>query len=261
MDSDKQQNDWDRWYEMNKHRIPDNLKGEIEKNIDTLQFLFSIYYKAMEQFTPVFREIMWKQFPIIKAEKRPMVVDFIEQFIKSVGSTMLFKLSALVNDQRKGVNMREKYPKFDSWVEFYGRPQKAKEVMDKDRPSFHKMNNEEWKIFKEKENTALKQHFEWAEKRKFEFLDALQTVLFTTYEAINELNADELIIYAVIIRDEYDYFLTVCQHIELFIDCDFPEEEIRLSDKEFDENFSKLDPQIKEKILQLRKRRIAGDEI
>jgi len=254
--------DWEEWYRQNKNVIPEEYRADFENNLGMLQFLFSIYFKVMQELTPQLKTLMFRQYPVIGSEKRPTVTDYIEKFINSVGTKMLFKLNALIHGQNEGVNVREKYPEFDKWVKIYGSPQQPQLLTDNFRNHIENdITDTEWELYKTARNKELLAIFNWKTERKSEFINILQPVLFNNINELNDLNADELIIYAVIIYDEYDYFLTVCQHIELFIDCDFPEEDIWQSDDEFIEKYEKLDPEIKLKAEELRTRRIAGEQI
>ena len=259
--SDKNNIDWRTWYDKHKHLIPDKYKADFENNLNVLQFLFDIYYKTMRKLTPVLKELMFKQYPVIKAEKRPIVAEYIDKFINSVGSKLLFKLNALLNGQKEGVTIRERYPKFDDWAKFYGSPQKPKQLKENDRnaPIHQNKSDNEWKQYKAAENIRILEFHNWKEKRKSEFIGILQAILFENYKELEELNADELIIYAVDIYDEYEYYLLLCERIEMFIDCGFPKEHINISDKEFYENCQKLSPETRNKITDLRNRRIARE--
>jgi len=201
--------DWKDWFEKNNHLIPKEHKASLENNLDVLQFLFDIYHKTMDKLTPALRELMYNQFPVIKAEKRPILVEYVDKFIKSVGAKLLLKLNALLEGQKNGVNVREKYPKFDQWVKFYGSPLKPKQLKDSDRnkPNHKNKSATEWEEHKTLENFKLLEFHNWKEKRKSEFISILQPILFENYKELEELNADELIIYAVDIYDEYNYFL------------------------------------------------------
>jgi len=79
---------------------------------------------------------METQYPVFKTEKRPMVLEFINTIATTTGFSLLFRLYNLVQDQKKGVNVREKYPKFDSWGELYARPQHPGNVEETNRPIY-----------------------------------------------------------------------------------------------------------------------------
>jgi len=107
----------------------------------------------------------------------------------------------------------------------------------------------------------LLEFFNWEERRKFEFIDLVQTIILKYFKELEELNSDEWIIYAVAMREEYQYYMTSCENVELFIDCGFPEEEIKLADVEFIKTNSKLGNEIIRKASALRNRRISGEMI
>lgn len=247
------------WYNLRRKYFPQKLHELIDTNYELLNFLFSVYQKITEKLSPAIKDLMRKHYPVFKTEKRPMVVSFLDDIASTTGYKLLLQLFQLIKDQKAGVNMRVKYPKFDQWVDFYGRPQKPKTVDEDLRSLYTWMSDDEWETYRNNENKAMLDYFNWQEKRKFEFIDLVQSLLFSYYPDLQELDPDEWIIYAVCIRDEYEQFLCCCEDAELFIDCGFPEEEIKLSDKEFMQNYENLSDEIKEHASELRRRRIAGE--
>lgn len=253
--------DYEAWYNRNKNYLPKEFIKHIEDKSDSLFFMFKVYRKVMKHLPSAVRELMLEQYPVFKTEKRPMVIEYINTIAETTGHTLLFLLYNLVQGQKKGVNIREKYPKFEEWVDFYGRPHKPDTIDENTRPQYKWLNDEEWIAYRDHENERMLGFFNWEEKRKFEFIDLVQTTIFKYYEEMYELNADEWIIYGVNIRDEYENFLCACEDVELFIDCGFPEEEIKLTDAEFSQNYSELSYEIKRNASALRNRRIAGEKI
>ena len=252
---------YNAWFNLNKQYIPPQFVDNMQESIDLMHFLSSVYFKVMKHLAPALHRLMREQYPVFKKEKRPLVVDYINTVASTTGYALLWKLYKLVNDQRAGVNVREKYPKFDEWVEFYGRPHKPDTINEATRPEYTWLNDAEWEVYRDNENKAFLEFFNWEQKRVFDFIDVVQTLLFKYFKELHELNADELIIYAVDIRDEYEYYLSGCEHAELFIDCGFPEEDMKLTDEEFDKNYSALNAEKKDYVQSLRERRIAGEAI
>jgi hypothetical protein len=204
---------------------------------------------------------MYQQYPVFKTETRPLVVEHINDISDITVTALIITLRKLVEDQKAGVNVREKYPEFEHWIEFYGRPNQPEFIDDSNRYEYPWVSDEEWEVTLEKENSMLLEFFNWKEKRKFDFIDLIQKTFFKYYKELEELNPDEWIIYAMLIRDEYENYLCRCEDLELFIDCGFPEEEINLSYEEFIRNFRNLSQEIKHKTEELRERRIAGEMI
>lgn len=253
--------DFETWYIKYRSLLPKEFVDYTKEHSYEIFFMFQLYRKVMAEIHPSLRKLMNKQYPVFKTENRPLVTEYINNISATTGHELLFKLIRLVQGQKNGVNVREKYPKFDRWVDFYGRPQKPKTIDEATRSWDSWMSDEEWIIFRDSENKALLEYFNWKEKRKFEFIDLIQTILFKYYKELEDLNPDEWIIYAVDIRDEYEYYLTSCEDVELFIDCGFPDDYIKLTNEQFRENYSKLNMDIKQKATELRKRRIAGEMI
>jgi hypothetical protein len=112
------------WYKMNKQYFPIEYQKPMDDGFEIMNFMYSVYMKSMRKLEPALKKLMFHQYPVFKAEKRPLVVKFINTIASTTGYALLFKLYNLVQGQRAGVNVREKYPKFDEWVEFYGRPHK-----------------------------------------------------------------------------------------------------------------------------------------
>ena len=252
---------FEAWYHLNKSHFPAEFNVFIEESYDTFYFLFNVYRKVMQRMAPALRKLMATQYPVFKTEKRPMVLEFIDSIATTTGYSLLFRLYNLVQGQKKGINVREKYPKFESWIEFYARPQHPNTFDQNKRHQYIWFNDEEWEAYVETENNKMLEFFNWQEKRKFEFIDLVQTIILKYFKELEELNADEWIIYAVDMRKEYEYFMNSCENVELFIDCGFREEEIKHTDEEFLASYSNLSNEIKKKALELRERRISGEMI
>jgi len=253
--------DFETWYHLNKSHFPSEFKAFIEDSYEPFYFLFNVYRKVMAKMVPSLRQLMGTQYPVFNTEKRPTVLEFISTIATTTGFSLLFRLYNLVQDQKKGVNLRVKYPKFESWIDLYARPQQPATVDEKNRPVFSWLNEEEWKVYVETENNKMFEFFNWEERRKFDFIDLVQSIILKYFKELEELNGDEWIIYAVTMRQEYKYFMTSCENVELFIDCGFREDEIKLTDDEFIETYSKLSKEIVMKASALRDRRISGEII
>lgn len=249
------------WFEMYKDYLPGKFQTMIEKNKSSLYFLFHVYRKVMRDLEPALQKLIYRQYPVFKKETRPLIVEEIQAITSTTGSSLLFNLYHLLDDQRNGVNVRKKYTEFEEWKQFYAMP-KVPDVLDEStRPQYTWLSDEEWVKHVESENKAFLEFFNWCEKRKKEFMDVVQTILFKYYKELENLNGDEWIIYAVHIRDEYEYYLSNSESLEEFIDCGFPEEDIKLSHDEYFERYRQLSPEVRKHSSELRKRRISGENI
>jgi len=253
--------DFNAWYKRNKEYFPQEIKDPFEQHSDFIHFLYNGYQKVMKRMAPALHKLMKRQYPIFKTEERTLVLNQIDDVATTTGSSLLFKLYELVQGQKDGINIREKYPDFERWKKFYAQPHTPTTIDETTRSQYVWLNDDEWIEYRDSENKGLLEYFNWEEKRVFEFIDVVQTLIFQYFKELEELNADEWIMYAVCIRDEYEYYKSNCEQIELFIDCGFPEEDMKLSDEEFNQNYSNLSKDIKDKTTEIRNRRIAGEKI
>ena len=251
---------FDAWYSSNKDDLPEPLGNLMADNFDRFHFLCHVYHKVMKNLTPALRKLMLQQYPVFKTEKRPLVVKNIKTIYTTTGHLLLLNLYNLVQDQKAGVNIRETYPDFDTWVD-YVRTEQPKTIDESTRYQYTWLSDEEWEVYRDNENKEILQIYTWKEKRKFEFIDLMQKLLFKYFRELEDLNADEWIIYAVYMHEEYTAYLTGCDDLERFIDCGFPEELVNQTYEEFLERFLNLDREITDKRSELRSRRIAGEMI
>ncbi len=249
------------WYSMNKKYFPPELREQMDENIDLLHFVASVYFKVMRELEPALHKLMREQYPVFENEKRKKVVEYIDDIAKTTGYALLFKQYYLIQDQKKGVNMREKYPKLDEWEEFYVKKHEPETISENERSDYPELTDEEWIKFRNKENAEIIKCFNWKEKRRFEFIDLVQTIIFKHFNELKELDHDEWTLYAVDIVDEYEYYLTLCEFVEGFIDHGFPEKDIDLPTKEYYKKQSQLSFEEHNRVSALRDRRINGEKI
>jgi len=251
---------YDAWYSSNKDDLPEPLGNLMADNFDKFHFLCNVHQKVMKNLAPALRKLMLKQYPVFRTEKRKLVVQKINSVLTTTGHLLLLNLYHLVQGQKAGENVRETYPDFDTWVG-YARTESPNLIDENKRSQYTWLSDEEWEVYRDNENKDILQFFTWQEKRKFEFIDLVQKLLFKYFKELEDLNADEWIIYAVYIREEYEAYLFGCEEIERFIDCGFPEELVNQTYEEFLERFMNLSCEITDKRSELRSRRIAGEII
>src|ERR1017187_7199297 len=107
------------WFTLYKDLFSDELKIQLETNMDFYHFLFDIYRKIMKRLPFDLLELMQKQYPVFKTENRPLLLEEINSIASTTGYSLLFDLYHLLNNQRQGVNLREKYTELEDWKNFY----------------------------------------------------------------------------------------------------------------------------------------------
>lgn len=221
------------WFKNHSDFFPPEIRDKIEIILEMCSFYVHVFKKAMEALSPVVRELMYKQFPIIKKETRPLVLKSIGEIVDRTGMSLLFNLYGLIQDQKKGVDLREKYSDFDSWISLYVHPPMPVPIDVSFYDGMTGLSDEQIKKLVDEINTEDLEGYNYCESRRFEFFDLIQKVLFKYYEALQELEGDGWNVYAIHVGMEYEIFRNDCGHIENFIKYKFPEEDINLSYPEY----------------------------
>jgi len=236
-DDDYEMSEIEVWYDDNYEYLVRDSKVYLEITDEIIQFYDSVYVTSMSELEPAVQKLMLQQYPIIRGESRPMVVEYIKDTAKYTGHEFLMQLYMVVQDQKQGVNYREKYEEFQNWVEFYGRPAE-KPVLNykffEEHPNltsnFTQEMKEEFAIESLESETIT---FDIEERLKKEYYNIVQPIVLKYYRELDDLNYEGWIMYAVQIREIYEDYKYRCEHLDAFIDYGFDEEDINLPYKEF----------------------------
>jgi hypothetical protein len=234
----------EQWYIDYELLFHPEIREHVTDNDVLIFMLHRRYQLLMKNLIPAIRQIMREQYSLIASEKRPLVLEKIEEIIQMIAEDVIFEMFNLEIGQSIGVNVREKYPELDKWVEFYGRPAKPEFIDESFREKVPWLTDEQWNKIKEEDMQETLDAFNWKTSRIFDFINAVQTVLFEYYPQLLNLNSDEWIIYAVILREAHTDYLISCEDLECFIEAGFPQEDIKLPYMEFRE---KIDEYLKNK--------------
>jgi len=146
---------FDSLYNENINFQPREVKSSIENSLELMHFMFDVYHKAMGQLAPQLQKLMWQQYPTFKTEKRPFVLESINDITYTIGGPLLWKLFYLVQGQKAGENIRNKYPGFEHYIECYGRPQQPETIDESTRPEFPLLTDEDWEMYRDYKNKAF----------------------------------------------------------------------------------------------------------
>jgi hypothetical protein len=236
-DDDYTLSEFENWYDENFmyfQRESGNLTGP---TLETSLFYTGVYSPVMKELSPGIRKLMLKQYPSIDREFRPLVLEYIDWVVASAGHRLLLNLYVLLQDEKEGIDLREKYPDFENWINLYARPQEADLITEADLAKFTTFTSEEKKELIEEENKDIIRFFNRQQFLKKEYYDIVQPIVFRYYLALQDLDYDGWIIYSVHIREDYEDFKYRCEHIETFIEYEFQEEDINLKYDEFQAKF------------------------
>ena len=252
----------EEWFDDNFQYFKREPKFPIEITDEITMFYEKVYAPAMSELEPAIHKLMLQQYPIIRGEIRPMVMEYINNAIKYVAHEFLMQLCMVVEDQKEGVKFSEKYEDFQSWVDFYGRPAEKPVVnyeFFEEYPDIAATFTQEMKdefaieTFENETNS-----FNIEERMMKEYYDIVQPIVLKYYKELDDLNYEGWIMYAVQIREVYEDYKYYCEHLDSFIDYGLEEEDINLPYKEYsdklgvkiNERFDKEEAELEENQLE-----------
>ena len=253
-DVNNERSEFEAWFDTNRNYFTREEKNCIYTDLDLNCFYIGVYCPIMQELAPAWHKLVMKQYPLIDTENRPLILQYIDRLIKKTGHEFLLNLYELVQDQKQGINLREKYPDFVKWTELYPayRVPNVSNVSIYDQ--FCWLTPEQKTELIVRSNQREMETFNYLYNRIFEFIHTLQEIVFKHYRAVYDLDADGWSLYSFYIQDEYFDYRMNFEHIDTFIEYDFPEEDIHLK---YNEYMDKYQIKYEEKLAQekhLRKR-------
>ena len=239
-DDSTELSEFENWYDENFIYFKRESKKQSEPTFDLSLVYFGVYKPSKEKIAIAIRKLMVKQYPVIESEFRPLVLEYINWLVSSTGHRLLLNIYNLILDQKEGIRLRDKYPDFATWKDIYARPQKPDLITIEDFNKFSFYTDQERKQLIKEENEEINKYFELQERQRKEFYDVIQPIIFNNFPVLNVLDNDGWIVYSYQIRNEYDDYKFRCEHIQKFIEYEFPEEDINLEDDEFLAKFRQL---------------------
>lgn len=224
-------------YQINKDYYPDDIRELIEQFFSLSDFYHNVYEALIENCSSKLTHLAYTQYPDLSTITSPILLEYIKTTNEAVLSGIVFSMKKLVMDMLAKRNISEQFPKLQEWREFYMHPT-PHTMKETDRNRRIHPDDLEWKKYVEKENREMKRFFIWEEKRKTEFYNIVQPELMKLYPAITDLEGDFWVLYAVIIRDEYEIWKSIMEKIEGIIIYEMPPESIEWDHKKFgDEHY------------------------
>jgi hypothetical protein len=235
MNNDKEKMDeFELYWRSNPDLFPEDLSNKLDTYYDIKDFFFNKVLKLSELMAPRLKELMYKQNPEFSIFTHPAVFKFMDDINETNATGLMWQLRGLLKDQKAGIIPNEKYSSIEEWREFYSFPPVADTLPESHRQKYHKrMTDEEWKRYKEREDKAFLQFHNYEEKRKTEYYDIVQPLLFKLLPELENLEGDYWVLYAVEIRDNYDEWKTLCEQLESIAEYNMPQESVLLNDDEF----------------------------
>jgi hypothetical protein len=204
--------------------IPSVLKDSFQNVSDLIAFNTEVYQRISSHLIPALHKLMIRQYPVFAEENRPKMLIHLDDIIHSVSYSLMVKLYTLLRDQQENIQLREKYSEFEKWIKFYAMPQKAVVLEKEDRPEEAGIREDEWEIYRLRVNKEIIDSYNLIQNRMKDFVRTVHFIIFEQLPELLELNADEWIVFSVIMRDEYTNYSALCNHAANFIHRNYPEE-------------------------------------
>lgn len=245
----------EEFYYMHRDKIPADL-GESLKFVFELKQMFQITEpQFLRTIHPPLKELMLLQYPDFKNITDPVQKNHMQDINKFYSFQIIWRLFWFLHFQNKGREIK-KFPKLEEWRAFYCKPQPTEQISDSLRNHFLFKTDEEWQQHKEEENKKLLQFHNWEENRRQAFYDIIQPLLFETLPALQNMEGDEWVIYAMRLRDEYEEWKSFCEHLETIIDYELPAESFYWEKPDFRKALHEKGNEYLQRSIQKRKQRI-----
>jgi hypothetical protein len=227
----------EEWFDNNFQYFKRESDAIVDLTDEITHFYENVFVPVTSELEPAIYKLMIQQYPLIRGESRPLVMEYINNTIKYVAHEFLMQICMVVLDLKEGVKFSEKYEKFQSWVEFYGRPAE-KPVLNYDffeeyphlAVNFTQEMKDEFAVESLESETIT---YETEGKLMKEYYDVVQPIILKYYKELDDLNYEGWIMYAVQIREVYEDYKYYCEHLHTFIDYGFDEADIDLPYQEF----------------------------
>ena len=225
-------------YQILKNRYPSEFQNTIETFLRLADFYYNVAESLIEECSGKLTELACIHYPDFASVDSPVIKDYFKEINESVLFGIAYSMKKLVEDMKAKVDLTVKYPKMESWRDFYVHPSpstmKEFDFIKKLYP-----DENERKAYVEKENREMKRFFLWEEKRKTEFYNIVQPVLMRLYPVLLDLEGDYWVLYAVNMRDEYEIWKSVMEDVEISIIYEMPPESVKWDHKKFQDEISK----------------------
>ena len=249
-------------YHLNKSSLPPEVAAAFEKNYDFLYFTFNVSLPFITALPGKVHKLMMKQFPAFRKETRPSVLKELESITTAVGVELVIGLSGIIKNKSEGKTTRDYLAPFEEWVKNNAYPEDSwEEIKENERGNYGINSDEEWLKIKEEENLFHHFEFVWVKRSRFECIELLKNLLLTYFKGFEFLEAEDLIVYSILLRKEYEDYNEFCEEIEDFIDWGLPEDDMSLSFSERIEKQIALGSNKRREVAEMRYRRVYGEDI
>ena len=244
-EDDLERSEFEIWYDDNFQHFLRDDDGSVDAPLEVELFYTSVYCPVMRELQKTVNALIRKQYPVIRREHRPAVLEDIQWRVDITGHNFLLELYELVESQKKRVNLHQKYPKMDEWSAIYQKVRKPRYHDLSFYDPFTWFTDQEKQELIEEHRKEADESFITEDKPRFEFFEMLQTITFKYFKAAQELDSDGWAIYNALLFVEYTDYEFRFEFVVEFIDYEFEEEDLKIP---YDEYSEKLNKRISERL-------------
>lgn len=208
-----------------KHNV-ELMETDVFKMLNNLELndiikLIDLYFDLEENLPPLLYQLMFKQFDKLKNEQSPELLEELDDISKYIVQILIYRLFLLYTNYKKGVKVVDYDPEFKETYILNRDQYITKEYTEKDRQEFHFLSDELWLMMStEWYNDSLSCNTMLA-TMQFEFIETVQTFLFSSFEDITNLDSDEWLKYSNTLISVFDMYLDYCRNLGLMMDEEF----------------------------------------
>ncbi len=194
---------------------------------DKAHFYLVIYEKWLAEAKAVLNQLMYEQFPEFKPYDHPAIIGYMERVNDEIAEKVILHCHTLLTQQQEGMIPAEKYAgKLEGWRKFYGKPEEPGYLLtdenrdDENRFKVEKMTDEEWERHMAEQNELTMTHHRWKERTKTEWYNVMQPLNFDYLPQLSNMDGDYWLLYAMNMRDDYEYWKSWLEMLHTFISLD-----------------------------------------
>lgn len=228
-------------FEINRKHLPKDFTETLDTYFELHDYFFNVNKALQDECTPLLDQLARKHYFPQAGELHPVISNWITETNQADCFGFACQMRGLVKQMEDGIDIAATYPKLEEWRAFYLH-EKPSTLEDNLRNRFLFPDDEAWEKEKEKENREMLRYFMWCEQRKKEFYDIIQPPMFRLYPALQNLEGDFWLLYAVDLRDLYEEWLTVMEEAQSVVEFEMDPEFINKPYAEYREEYRKRSP-------------------
>ena len=218
--------DFLNWYDCYSTYFKFEDKAPYVPPIEVEMYYYNVYQPVMKELCPIVRKLVNMHYPLIGNEKRPEILQRIDNNAPNIGITFLLGLYGLLLYFRNGANLHEVYSNFDIML---ARRQDSnyirKDIFNGIEGLTLKQKEQLYRLILEK----FTNEYNYKDQRFYEFVDVVHPVIFKYCPQIQDFSDDAWVIYSYLLRLEHVEFRLVFEFYHSFIDCELPIEDLSLN--------------------------------